>query len=568
MATQPRVLLCCFDVVPAPTGGSRRVTEYLRTIGSRFDVDVLSIKAGDGPHIERYMGARLMRVPLSTGGLPGHVQAFDRAVRRQLESEEYALVHFFDPFGGFALCELAENYGHRLLYDATTFPSVELTFVESVAGNQAFLDATAQQELVCLMNSEAIITGSAVTRDFIISRGTDASIVHVLRSPVDRAPYTVEFMGIPDASPMKIVYVGNGRGHQGLSTVLKALQMALRLVDVRLSLVGPVAPDVRAAIEAQVQDLKLAGKVEVLPPAKHDDLFKVLATSDVGVIPLDDVMRNRRQGEPLTRLSEYLAAGRPVIATDLPVTRELIPPEVGLFYPAGDAKALASHWINLSADVAGRVARGAKARNASALVDTAAIGHKLLGLYASLGLSSDPADLTVPRPFEPTGRRRRPVRPNENRITAGAFLSNSVEPETRTDLIAIPASDTHSVITEPKPSAPLAEAKPSTPTTAEIRVAEPAADDEPHEISADEFEDISEETPVPAAPRRTDEIPAQAIPSHRTDEIPAVVGSSPALIGPDNWIHMVLHGYCPPETTTFNRPPPPTNFPGRDEPPR
>ena len=49
----------------------------------------MTTKTPDVSHIERYQGARLLRVPVGAGDLVSKVQAFERAVRRQLESEEF-----------------------------------------------------------------------------------------------------------------------------------------------------------------------------------------------------------------------------------------------------------------------------------------------------------------------------------------------------------------------------------------------------------------------------------------------------------------------------------------------
>ncbi|HEX4620322.1 MAG TPA: hypothetical protein VH208_02040, partial [Myxococcaceae bacterium] len=67
MSELPRLLLCTFDVIPAPSGTSRRVTEYLKGLSDRFNVVVLSAKTPDVSHIEKYQGARLLRVPVGTG---------------------------------------------------------------------------------------------------------------------------------------------------------------------------------------------------------------------------------------------------------------------------------------------------------------------------------------------------------------------------------------------------------------------------------------------------------------------------------------------------------------------
>src|SRR5260221_5045907 len=93
VSEQPRLLFCCFDVVPGPFALSRRLTQYLQGLSEQFQVVVLSNKTPDHPHIEKYLGARLLRVPIGSTDLATQVQAFDSAVKRQLETEEYLVCH-------------------------------------------------------------------------------------------------------------------------------------------------------------------------------------------------------------------------------------------------------------------------------------------------------------------------------------------------------------------------------------------------------------------------------------------------------------------------------------------
>ncbi len=390
MSDQPSVLICCFDVLPGPSGLSRRVTEYLKGLGDRYQAVVLSNKTPDHSHIERYQLARLLRVPIGSGDLQSRIQAFDRAVRRQLESEEYQLVHFFDPFGGYALCEQRENQqregpAYRLIYDAQTFPSQELRYTHPhTEGDRRFLSKIRRQELFCLMNSDAVITGSEVTRKFILDQGVPEAQVRVLRAPVEVSLYSPEVLGRPDASPMKILYLGSQLGYQGLPTLLRAMQLAIRQVDVRLTIVGPKHTEWQAHLLDLVNELKLAGKVEFQAPVIHDDLHKIVATCDVGALTLDDNERNRNQGGPLSKLGEYLAGGRPVIASDLPITRELVPEAAGVFFPCGDFKRLAEQLILLAQDPERRVAMGKAARAAAEKVDASWIRGQLLDLYVEV----------------------------------------------------------------------------------------------------------------------------------------------------------------------------------------
>ena len=386
MSDLPRLLLCSFDVIPGPSGSSRRVTEYLKALPDRFSVVVLSAKTPDHSHIEKYQGARLLRVPVGSGDLASRIQAFERAVRRQLESEDYALAHFTDPFGGYALCELKADYGYRLIYEAQTFPSQELRYTHpQTEGDRRFLSKIRRQELFCLMNADLIITGSRTTRSYIQSLGASEELIRVLRAPVDLQPYAPDVLGVPDGQPLRLMYLGSQVGWQGLSTLLRAVALAVKQADVRLTLVGARHADWQPHLDDLVKELGLQERVEFQPPVHHDDVAKVLALADVGVLPLDDVERNRLQGGPLAKVSEYFAAGRPVIAADLPVTRELIPSGTALFFPPGDTQALANHIVDLARDVPRRVELGRRARaHAEEALDAGVIRGKLLDLYDSL----------------------------------------------------------------------------------------------------------------------------------------------------------------------------------------
>jgi glycosyltransferase involved in cell wall biosynthesis len=394
----PRLLLCSFDVIPGPSGSSRRLTEYLKALPDRFSVVVLSAKTPDHSHIEKYQGARLLRVPVGNGDLPSRIQVFERAVRRQLESEEYAIVHFTDPFGGYVLCEHKGDYGYRLIYDAQTFASQELKDTHPQHGaDKRFLSKVRRQELYCLLNADLVLTGAPTTRAFMQSLGVEQGAVRVVRAPVDLVPYTPEAVGLPDGTPLRLMYLGSQVAWQGLPGLLRGLALARREVDARLTVVGPSHPDGQPQLEKLIAELGLQAHVELQPPVVHDDVAKVLALSDVGVLPLEDVDRNRLQGGPLAKVSEYFAAGRPVLAADLPVVRELVPETTGVFYPPGDVQALAERIIELARDVPRRLALGRQARAfAQQVLDAGIIRGQLLDIYDSLLLGKPvPAEAPV-----------------------------------------------------------------------------------------------------------------------------------------------------------------------------
>ena len=84
-----------------------------------------------------------------------------------------------------------------------------------------------------------------------------------------------------------------------------------------------------------------------LPP---HELSEQRERADVFVIPLLDSTTARRFTSPL-KLFEAMAAGRPIVASDLPSIREvLVHEENALLVPPGDARALASAIDRLLVD--------------------------------------------------------------------------------------------------------------------------------------------------------------------------------------------------------------------------
>jgi len=73
----------------------------------------------------------------------------------------------------------------------------------------------------------------------------------------------------------------------------------------------------------------------------HRDIKEYLKEADVGVIPLTDNVTSRYFTSPL-KLFEYMAAGLPIVASDLPTIREvLIDHKNAVLVNPGDSKDLA-----------------------------------------------------------------------------------------------------------------------------------------------------------------------------------------------------------------------------------
>ncbi len=104
------------------------------------------------------------------------------------------------------------------------------------------------------------------------------------------------------------------------------LAIARQLPEARVVLVGPLlAPDHLAPLRAEPN-------VEIHPPLERPELIELVRAADLGLLVHRELPLTRAMS-PL-KLYEYLAAGLPVVASDLPPVRG-VHPSVELVNPAG-----------------------------------------------------------------------------------------------------------------------------------------------------------------------------------------------------------------------------------------
>ncbi len=169
----------------------------------------------------------------------------------------------------------------------------------------------------------------------LLASGADPARVRLSPDGVDAARWT------PDAFQPSgpLLYAGHLYPWKGADALVGLMRL---LPEERLVVAGgtPHEDDLErlkaAAASAAVSDrIRFLGFVE---PARMPG---VMATAAIGLIPLGDNPFSRRFTSPM-KLFEYMAAGLPVVASDLPSLREILVDGVNaLLTPPGDVAALA-----------------------------------------------------------------------------------------------------------------------------------------------------------------------------------------------------------------------------------
>ena len=150
-----------------------------------------------------------------------------------------------------------------------------------------------------------------------------------------------------------IVCVARFRLGKGQETLLAALAR-LPTQNYRCLLVGD-GPQ-RQSVEHLAEELNLGDRVKFMGARDHDEIAQILQLADIFVLP------SLWEGMPMA-IMEAMAAGLPVIATDVGGTGELVVQgETGLLVRAGDVVGLAREIARLLDDPELRRHLGARGR--------------------------------------------------------------------------------------------------------------------------------------------------------------------------------------------------------------
>jgi glycosyltransferase involved in cell wall biosynthesis len=196
-----------------------------------------------------------------------------------------------------------------------------------------------------------VVTTSEVLKDAFCSAGLSPAQVLVIPNAVDLARFELR-AGAREAARSElgvrpeeflVAYTGSLKAYKGIGTVIEAARLRPRY---RFITIGGSAEEI-AGWQAQAADCR---NLELRPFVPNQELPRYLAAADACLVPNSASDRTAAWTFSL-KLYEYLAAGRPVVASDIPSLRSAVVNGVeALLVPPDDAQALAAALDRLHVD--------------------------------------------------------------------------------------------------------------------------------------------------------------------------------------------------------------------------
>ena len=233
----------------------------------------------------------------------------------------------------------------------------------------------------------ATIANCRAARDAMLdAEGPPPNSVFVLENGVDLE----RFLAVPPLSPIAsnslcIGAVANLRPVKGIDVLIRAVARLSRShSSIRIRVAGE--GEARGELEREAEERDVAGRVELVGAMR--DIPEFLGRLDIAVLP------SRAEGMSNAVL-EYMAAGRPIIASAVGATPELIEDGVhGLLVPPGDDAALAAAMARLLDDRQLACRLGSAARVAShGAIQSQCDGAAVRGLLPGIGRCRDFRDV-------------------------------------------------------------------------------------------------------------------------------------------------------------------------------
>lgn len=303
-----RALYAAFDRFPSRKGSAVHIDRFARALFERCGGGLLYVLGGEGlPAYQREGEIEIVRYMREAEHVLERAAGYGVRLRALLdELPDLEIAHFRDPWSGLPIVEHGGDF--MTVYEVNGLPSIELPFLYPSIP-PALLEQIAEVERRCLEAADLVITPSQVTADRLPVEA------HVVRNGADVRPKSE-----PPELADYLLYFGALQPWQGVDTALRAVAR----LDLDLVICASVHARRAKPYRKLAEKLGIEHRVHWHVALGEEELARWRDHALLSLAPLRDCSRNAHQGCAPLKILESMAAGVPVVASDLPAVRELI----------------------------------------------------------------------------------------------------------------------------------------------------------------------------------------------------------------------------------------------------
>lgn len=319
----PKSLYAAFDTFPAPKGAAVHIREFAGTLFDFCENGLLLVLGNEElPSWQLESNFEIRRMVSSENNFLKRTFEFYDFVRFHTEAvkDSIKIAHFRDPWGGAAILDVKDRK-FKTVFEVNALPSIELP-ARYHGVSATTLDKIRKIELKCLNEADLLICPSSNIKNFLEEIVDSKKPIQVIPNG---AQIPSEKYEKPEAAPDKyLIYFGAVQSWQGLEVLFKAMQFLRDFPDLFLVLcVSGTKPRLKY-LKKLAERMDIADRLVWNIKLNQKELQPWIANATVSVAPLVECSRNLVQGCCPLKIVESMAHKIPVVASDIPVVRELI----------------------------------------------------------------------------------------------------------------------------------------------------------------------------------------------------------------------------------------------------
>lgn len=326
MNTKPEYVYIAFDVFPSQKGAATHINHCLNALQKTYSTGLLICLGNDNMPVFQYDTKRKLYVYRWKEKVVNFLERtnkFQKAISQVLNlplCENVQLIHFRDIWGGFPVLQHTKNY--KTIFEVNAFQHIELPNRYPKISTSV-LHKIKEIEHFCIKNSDTIITPSQTTQRFIKQHVSDLKTqINVIPNGVTLYKPQAYTKRDTNNSPF-ILYFGALQKWQGIKTLFKAFK-ELSDLDLRLRICTSVPEKRTLHYKELALSIGIANKIDWFYEQNKPVLASHIKAAKLSVAPLSSCNRNIVQGCNPLKIIESMAYATPVVASNIPVVRELI----------------------------------------------------------------------------------------------------------------------------------------------------------------------------------------------------------------------------------------------------